>query len=232
MGYPDHRPPLVTKTLGGSLVALGLAAGIVRWSVDEHGDGAAGQVVDEVGLGSRSGYRHLRPVRAGVTSRVEPLQEPSLQAGLHVLLEELTDVVAGPPAGTGGRRATGQLEEQVAGGVTIDVRMVELVGIRQEAVVAALLAAIVTGAEILAGVGIEVGAGKRFPRHSRYRVRLQYQAAEDTCPAFCRLREEHAATVVVVGQLGRVELGVLELEGRLDATFDRIPERRYSCRAP
>ena len=210
-------------------VAFGGGCAVVGGAVDEDRHRAAGQPVGEVRPSVRLD-RLLRGVGEPVAVVLEPLDEVLLKGGVR--LGEQPDGVlgAGLAPARGERRAAGDGEQQVAGAVPVELLVVRLVAVAEQAVVAALAAwlgdvtvVVDDAAEVVAGVRVEVGDAQRFLGRLRERVPLGLQAAENARAALGGLGEQDAVARSLVGrQQLAVELGVLQLEGRLDAPLERV----------
>ena len=220
-------------------VAFGGGRAVVDGAVDEDRHRAAGQPVGEVRPSVRLGERHLRGVGKPVTVVLEPLQELLLKGGVGLGEQPDGLLGAGLAPARGERHAAGDGEQQVAGAVPVELLVVGLVAVAEQAVVAALAArlgdlAVLAGdaAEVVAGVGVEVGDAQCFPRRLRERVPLGLQAAENARAALGGLGEQDAVARPLVGwQQLAVELGVLQLEGRLDAPLKRVHDATGRCRS-
>ena len=111
--------------------------------------------------------------------------------------------------------------------MAVDRRVFELVAVGEQAVVAGAFAVVgspVTAAEVLAGVGVEVGDLQRGAGGDRDGVRFGLQAAQDAGATLGGLGEQHAPAVLVIGQGLAGQLGIIQLERRLDAALQGVAQ--------
>ena len=110
--------------------------------------------------------------------------------------------------------------------MSVNQRVLKLVAIGEEAVVAGTFAGLCAFPErdLVAGVGIEVGNLERLARSCRQRAGLGLKTAKHACATFRRLREQHAAAVLIVRQHLSDELGILQLERGLNTPLERVPQ--------
>ena len=197
-------------------------------AVDEHRDGRVWPLVHEIGPGVGAGDGDLCLVGQPVAVVLQPLDEPRLQVAVGLGDQRRGLLGPGLPAPGRQRDAARDREQQVPGAVPVDQLVDQLVAVAEQAVVAGLAAGVpwVSAAVVGAGVRIEVGDPERLPGRPGERVLLGLQAAQHAGPALGGLGEQHPVPRAVFGgQQLAVQLGVLQLEHRLDAAFQREHHR-------
>ena len=104
----------------------------------------------------------------------------------------------------------------------VDEAVLVLVRVRQQAVIAALLAPLPCVrrlVEVPPAVGVVVDDGHGPARDGGEDRRLLDQTTQDASATFGGFGEEHATSFVQIGQGEAVQLGVLQLELRLQRPF-------------
>src|SRR5690606_32431636 len=117
---------------------------------------------------------------------VEEGEPPPLEAGARQPLERLAVRSARRNGGRGRHPGLRELQEDVADGEPVEERVVALVPVAHEAVVAGRLAPLRRAgrlADVLAGVGVEVAEAEGLLRHEGEVFRSVEQPAEYAGPA-------------------------------------------------
>jgi hypothetical protein len=208
---------------------LGRLAGlIVVRAVDEDRDGVV--AVQEVGADAQIVEERLGVVGQALTARQHQREPAALEIGLALPREGVVVVLARAGARGDLRLAAGPRAQQRRDRVPIEVRVVALVVVRAQAVVAGGLAALAGAwrvAEVGAGVGIEVADRQGAPGDPGERVGLFDQAAQHAGAALGGLVEQELAPIARGRERLRAELAVLELELDLDGDLHRGLERGH-----
>ncbi len=136
-------------------------------------------------------------------------------------------LLGGPVAARGLGVRFRQLAKDLHDAVPVDLLVPPLVGVGEQAVVTAALAAFTCSrsvAAILTGLGIDMDDVESLGRDPAESTALIVESAKDTGPALGTLDEKHPCPPPRVRQRLAAQLGVLQLELRLDATLQCVPQ--------
>ena len=177
---PNDQRAEVQQAVLRRHVPLGDRPIIVNRAIDEHGHGASGEAVDEIRPGECLRDQALTFVRKTIPAIPEEHHPLTFEAG-RAGRKQRRRVLVGRPMATGrpGARAC-QPQQQRHDGMAIDGGVEDLVGVGEQAVVAAALTPLgraVRLAEVGPGRRIVVDDSQRRPGHVRERAGLAVQLA-------------------------------------------------------
>jgi len=125
--------------------------------------------------------------------------------------------------------AVGKGDKEIADQVAIQVAMVELVRVAEQAVIAGGAAPLRPAVQVTARRGVDVAEGERLPSDRREAGRVLDQTLKDSDATLGRLSEEGALVLALADQLDRDFLFldlVCELDGALEGVGESLVERR------